>query len=62
MQQAHAKFNSPCINVCRIVDGYCKGCRRTIYEITNWTKYTSNERMNILEKLDKRDDRNMGKT
>jgi predicted Fe-S protein YdhL (DUF1289 family) len=62
VQQVHAKSNSPCINVCTIIDGYCKGCRRTAYEITSWAKYTDNERMNVLIELDKRDDRNMGKT
>ena len=62
MQQAHARSNSPCINVCRIVDGYCKGCHRTIYEITNWSKYTNSERIKVLKELDKRDDRNMGET
>lgn len=53
MQQAHAKSNSPCIRICKIVDGNCIGCRRTIYEITNWTKFTDEERNIILEKLGK---------
>ena len=60
MQQAHARSNSPCIKVCNIVDGYCNGCHRTIYEITNWTRYTDNERIIILKELEKRNGRNLG--
>ena len=52
MQQVHAKSNSPCINVCKIVGGFCNGCRRTIYEITNWTKCTDEERVIIIKELD----------
>jgi predicted Fe-S protein YdhL (DUF1289 family) len=55
-------MQSPCIKVCKIVDGYCLGCRRTISEITNWTKYTEDQRNDIITQLGARDDRNMGKT
>ena len=27
---------SPCINVCRMEDGLCAGCHRTIDEIARW--------------------------
>lgn len=27
---------SPCINVCRMEDGLCAGCYRTIDEIARW--------------------------
>ena len=29
---------SPCINVCRMEDGLCAGCHRTIDEIARWAK------------------------
>lgn len=60
MQQAHAKSNSPCVRICKIVDGNCIGCRRTIYEITNWTRFTDEERNVILEKIGKENDRDLG--
>lgn len=45
------KFTSPCINVCRLHDGLCIGCKRTEDEISNWFWYTEEERLQIMEIL-----------
>lgn len=42
---------SPCIQVC-VVDGptgWCLGCGRTLKEIVQWTKYTDQQRDDIIE-------------
>lgn len=49
-------IKSPCIKVCEIDanSGYCKGCYRTIDEISEWMFLTEKEKMNILIKIRER--------
>ena len=43
---------SPCIKIChRDSKGVCFGCRRTGEEIGNWSKYTNEERKEIIDKI-----------
>lgn len=52
------EIESPCIKVCQYDSkGVCFGCRRTLAEIGNWSKFTNEERADIIEKL--RDRRNV---
>jgi predicted Fe-S protein YdhL (DUF1289 family) len=44
---------SPCIKQCNLVEGVCKGCKRTLEQIINWTKYTDEQRQKIIKELDK---------
>jgi len=46
-------YVTPCISVCKIDKDSrkCEGCGRSIEEITNWTKYTHEQRMDIMRKL-----------
>ena len=39
---------SPCINVCRMEDGLCAGCLRSIDEIARWANAGDDERRLIL--------------
>jgi len=40
---------SPCIDVCRLdARGWCVGCRRTIDEITEWSRASEARRRDIL--------------
>lgn len=39
---------SPCINVCKMEDGLCTGCFRTIDEIALWSSVDDNEKRLIL--------------
>ena len=34
---------SPCINICKLIDGVCVGCNRTIEQITEWEHYKDSE-------------------
>jgi predicted Fe-S protein YdhL (DUF1289 family) len=46
---------SPCTNVCQLdKNKICIGCRRTIDEIANWTKYTDIEKLRIIELIKQR--------
>jgi hypothetical protein len=45
---------SPCILVCRIVDGYCAGCKRTIDEIREWTIMSEEQQKALLRELEER--------
>lgn len=53
-KQTQMEIKSPCIQVCKIVNGYCVGCRRTGKEITRWLKYTHAEREDIMQQLQER--------
>jgi predicted Fe-S protein YdhL (DUF1289 family) len=40
---------SPCIDICRLdARGLCVGCRRTIEEITEWSRASEARRREIL--------------
>jgi predicted Fe-S protein YdhL (DUF1289 family) len=46
-------LRSPCIGVCAVQarSGLCIGCRRSLKEITNWTRFSEAERTEILNQL-----------
>jgi predicted Fe-S protein YdhL (DUF1289 family) len=47
---------TPCVQVCTInKQNVCTGCKRTIKEITNWTKYSPSKRKQIMRELKHRD-------
>ncbi|MTJ80358.1 MAG: DUF1289 domain-containing protein [Telmatospirillum sp.] len=48
-----AAEKSPCVGLCKIDDasGYCRGCGRTIAEITAWKTATDPEKDAILARL-----------
>ncbi|MAP94697.1 MAG: DUF1289 domain-containing protein [Ponticaulis sp.] len=47
---------SPCIQVCAIdgQSGWCLGCGRSLKEIAQWTKYTVQQRDDVMESLPSR--------
>ena len=45
-------IESPCINVCTVVDGECVGCFRTEKQIEEWLHYTDEERRKIIEECE----------
>ena len=51
-----AEVPSPCVKVCAMDEarGLCRGCARTLDEIANWTLYTREEKLAVLEKVARR--------
>jgi predicted Fe-S protein YdhL (DUF1289 family) len=50
-----AAVQSPCIDICRLdAQGLCIGCRRTIGEISEWSRATDVRRLEILSELKRR--------
>ncbi len=47
---------SPCINICHIdpASGYCRGCWRTLAEISAWTGLTTRAKQHLLTELARR--------
>ena len=43
---------SPCVLICRIEDGECVGCKRTIDEIRDWIILSEYEQKKLLRELD----------
>lgn len=45
-------ISSPCINECELNSkNICKGCQRTLTEISNWSRITSEERKEIRDRI-----------
>lgn len=47
-------IESPCISICRMHNDVCIGCRRTLVEITRWSRMSDDERARIMSELDDR--------
>jgi len=49
-------IESPCNKVCVINEatGLCRGCYRTLDEISRWASYTSEQKFELLEELARR--------
>ena len=47
---------SPCINVCTIDEdtGYCRGCFRSLEEVTRWTRLTNEQKQKVVDALPER--------
>jgi uncharacterized protein len=47
---------SPCIAVCVLdpASGFCRGCFRTITEISRWVLLTPDEKRRVLEEVTRR--------
>ena len=48
------KVDSPCILVCCIEDGLCKGCKRTPEEIRDWIIMSEYEQQKLKHELKER--------
>ena len=49
-------IDSPCTKIC-VVDaerGLCRGCHRTLAEISRWVNYSRTEKLAVLKKVAKR--------
>jgi len=45
------EVKSPCKFICKYEDKYCVGCNRTMDEIVNWSTYTNEEKLKVLENI-----------
>ena len=53
--EQQSAVQSPCIDICRLdPEGLCIGCRRTIGEISEWSRATDARRREILSELKRR--------
>lgn len=48
-------IKSPCVGICEMNSSsdFCKGCGRSIDHITNWLKYTDDEKIEIMNSIKK---------
>lgn len=42
---------SPCVSICRLKNGFCEGCGRTLGEIAEWSGATDDRRRAILARI-----------
>lgn len=55
------EVKSPCINICQVnLDGVCQGCGRTTDEIASWWSMTNEEKQQVLENIESRNDELFG--
>ena len=48
--------DSPCVKICELDAqlGWCRGCRRTLAEISCWINYSRAEKLAVLEQVAQR--------
>ena len=53
MAEDAAPVESPCIRECVIEEatGWCRGCYRTLDEISFWMRYTHEERRRVMTEI-----------
>jgi len=53
-QMVQSGPSSPCINVC-VLDAqrHCMGCRRTLDEITRWSRMSAAEQWAVMARLER---------
>ena len=46
-------YITPCVQLCTVDKdtNKCKGCGRTLDQIRNWSRYTDEERMEVMKEL-----------
>ena len=44
-------YITPCVSICKIVEGKCAGCGRTLEEISKWRSYSDEERLQVMNRL-----------
>lgn len=44
---------SPCVGVCRMQNGLCEGCGRTLGEIAEWSMAGDDRRREILVRIER---------
>jgi predicted Fe-S protein YdhL (DUF1289 family) len=51
--RAKGPVETPCVDICEVDcgSGLCRGCGRTIAEISNWASMSSAERRRIMSEL-----------
>ena len=42
---------SPCKSVCRLYDGVCAGCHRTVDEIVGWYDMSDEDKQKIVDRI-----------
>jgi uncharacterized protein len=47
-------IKSPCKKLCRVKEDMCSDCYRTLSEISNWSIYSDDEKINILKRVKER--------
>ncbi len=45
---------SPCDKTCKIQNGHCVGCKRTLQEIAQWSRMNETDRNKIIKQLEER--------
>lgn len=46
---------TPCIQICKLDnEGFCVGCHRSKEEIKFWTRYSDDERLEVMYALEER--------
>ena len=48
-------IKSPCVGICEmnLENIFCKGCGRSIHQITNWIFYSEKQKKEIVENIKK---------
>jgi len=42
---------SPCIGICRLYDGICAGCNRTVDEVVEWYNMSNEDKQKVIDRI-----------
>lgn len=47
----HGRIQSPCVGICQKDDNRCMACGRTLQQISSWSRYTEQERIDSVREM-----------
>lgn len=53
-KQSSSAVPSPCTGVCKMENGLCLGCQRSLGEIAGWSGMADREKQTVLAQLEQR--------
>ena len=45
-------METPCVKVCKLEGSYCIGCGRSKQQLRRWSKYTDQQRKQIIKEIE----------
>jgi hypothetical protein len=45
---------TPCVKICKVKNGHCLACKRTLEEIAKWSTISDDEKLEIMKLLKER--------
>lgn len=51
---SHRKISSLCVKMCKLKNDTCVGCGRSRDQISLWSSYSDEEKLNVIKEIEER--------